>query len=78
MGSMDAIVAATRVNAEILGMQEMIGTLEAGKEADLIVVDGDPLSDPLIFENGLETVLLVMKGGRVMKNLMPGSGCDQG
>jgi imidazolonepropionase-like amidohydrolase len=44
----------------------------------LIVVDGDPLSDPLIFENGLETVLLVMKGGRVMKNIMPGSGCDQG
>jgi imidazolonepropionase-like amidohydrolase len=78
MSPMEAIVAATRVNAEILGMQETIGTLEAGKEADLIVVDGNPLSDPLIFENGLETVLLVMKGGRVMKNLMPGLGCDQG
>ena len=70
MSPMDAIVAATRVNAEIIGMQDAIGTLEAGKEADLIVVDGDPSTDPHLLEDGLEKVVFVMKAGRVMKNLM--------
>lgn len=70
MTPMEAIVSATRINAEIIGAKETLGTLELGKDADLIVVDGDPLSDPAILENGLESVLLVMIAGRIMKNRM--------
>jgi len=42
---MEAIVAATRNGAEGLGLDSLIGTVEPEKEADLLLVDGDPLSD---------------------------------
>lgn len=58
---MDAIVAATSRNAMIMGWDERVGSLEAGKLADLIAVAGDPLAD--ITE--LERVTWVMKGGQV-------------
>ena len=41
----DVLAAATRVPARMLGRENEIGTLEVGKRADLVVVDGDPLSD---------------------------------
>jgi imidazolonepropionase-like amidohydrolase len=63
-GAMDAIVAATSLNAEALGLQGMIGTLAPGMEADLIAVDGDPLSDI----TALRRVVFVMKGGTVYRN----------
>ena len=43
MTPMDAIVATTRSAAELMGLQDELGTLEPGKRADLVVVDGDPL-----------------------------------
>jgi imidazolonepropionase-like amidohydrolase len=43
MTPMDAIVATTRSSAELMGLEEELGTLEVGKRADLVVVDGDPL-----------------------------------
>jgi imidazolonepropionase-like amidohydrolase len=58
---MSAITSATALNAEILGWQDRVGTVEAGKFADLIAVAGDPLTD--ITE--LERVVFVMKGGAV-------------
>lgn len=42
---MEAIVAATRMGAECLGLEDDLGTVEAGKLADMVVVDGDPLAD---------------------------------
>ena len=45
MTPMQAIQAATRVGAELLGWQDRIGTVEPGKLADLIAVPGDPLAD---------------------------------
>ena len=42
---MEAIVAATHNSAEGLGLEYLIGTIEVGKEADLLLVEGDPLSD---------------------------------
>ena len=45
MQPMQALVAATRGGAELLGMGNEIGTIEPGKAADLVVVNGDPLSD---------------------------------
>jgi imidazolonepropionase-like amidohydrolase len=62
-----AIQAGTAINAEALGWQDQIGSLEKGKYADLIAVSGDPLAD--ITE--LQRVKLVMKGGKVIRNDMP-------
>jgi len=45
IGPMAAIVSATKTNAELFGMADVIGTVEEGKQADLVVVDGDPLAD---------------------------------
>ena len=63
LGAAGAILAATRTNAELLGIDADTGTIEAGKAADLIVVDGDPLADPgLLADPG--RLRLVMCGGR--------------
>jgi imidazolonepropionase-like amidohydrolase len=59
-----AIQAATTVNAEVLGWQDQIGSIDNGKFADLIAVSGDPLTD--ITE--LQHVKFVMKGGKVIRN----------
>lgn len=59
MPAQRAINAATRVNARILGREKDLGTVEAGKLADLIVVDGDPLFDVL----ALSRVEVVVKDG---------------
>ncbi len=45
LSPMEAIVAGTRNSADVLGILETTGTLEPGKSADVIVVDGDPLTD---------------------------------
>jgi imidazolonepropionase-like amidohydrolase len=65
---MEAIVCATRNNAAILGLQDEIGTLEVGKQADLIVVDGDPLTDITILRDR-ERILSVYKGGQAARRL---------
>jgi imidazolonepropionase-like amidohydrolase len=59
-----AIQAGTTINAEVLGWQDQIGSIDKGKYADLIAVSGDPLAD--ITE--LQRVKFVMKGGRVIRN----------
>jgi imidazolonepropionase-like amidohydrolase len=59
-----AIQSATVINAEALGWQDQIGSIDKGKYADLIAVSGDPLVD--ITE--LQRVKFVMKGGKVIKN----------
>jgi len=64
---MAAIVSATKTAAEIIGWSDRVGSIEAGKFADLIAVAGDPLRD--ITE--LERVTFVMKGGIVYKNEGP-------
>jgi imidazolonepropionase-like amidohydrolase len=60
MTPMQAIQAATRVNAELLGWQDRVGSVEPGKLADIIAVPGDPLRDL----STLESVSFVMLGGR--------------
>jgi len=64
MTPMEIIQAATRNGAELLGMLDRIGTLEAGKLADIIAVAGDPLKGV----KALERAKFVMKGGAVIKN----------
>lgn len=70
MTPMKAIVSATRINAELLNLDDRLGTIEPGKLADLIVVEGDPLTNPALFEDGRRNVLLVMKAGRIYKNCL--------
>jgi len=64
MTPMQAIHSATTTAAELLGWSDKMGTVEAGKWADLVAVSGDPLKD--ITE--LQHVKFVMKGGSLIKN----------
>lgn len=59
----ESIVASTKTASECLGMHDITGTLEPKKEADLLVIDGDPLSEIEILQN-LDKLLLVMQGGK--------------
>jgi imidazolonepropionase-like amidohydrolase len=61
---MSALVSATRLNAEILGWSDRVGTVEAGKWADLVAVPGDPLQDITVTER----VAFVMKAGVVYRD----------
>lgn len=65
---MATLVSATRLNAEILRWSDRVGTVEAGKLADLVAVAGDPLED--ITE--MERVRFVMKGGVVHRDELSG------
>lgn len=60
---MSALMAATRLNAEIIGWSDRVGTLEVGKLADIVAVPGDPLRDIRV----MERVGFVMKGGIVYR-----------
>jgi imidazolonepropionase-like amidohydrolase len=63
MPPLDAIRSATVRGAELLRMEKLIGTVEPGKYADIIAVEGDPLKDI----GALERVVFVMKAGEVYK-----------
>jgi len=63
LSPLEAIQAATINAADLLGWSDRVGSLEPGKYADLIAVDGDPLQNVALLEN----VKFVMKGGEVVK-----------
>jgi len=63
MSEMEAIVASTKTAAEAIGLNET-GTLENGKLADIIVVDGDPLKDIKILQDR-KKILVVIKDGNI-------------
>jgi len=60
-----AIMSATSTAAELLNLSKDVGSIEAGKYADVIAVSGDPLVDISV----LEDVKFVMKGGKVVKDI---------
>jgi imidazolonepropionase-like amidohydrolase len=62
LGATAAIIAATRTNAELLGIDAVTGTIEAGKQADLIVVAGDALAAPGVLGNP-DALRIVMRDG---------------
>ena len=66
--AMDAIIGATSLAAGALGLNDMIGSIAPGFEADLIAVDGDPIKDV----TALLRTVFVMKGGKVYKNVAAG------
>ena len=63
MTPMQAIVSSTKLASEALRMDDLVGTLEVGKEADLLVVDRDPLKEPVILADP-KNLSLVMQAGR--------------
>ncbi|MCK5326588.1 MAG: amidohydrolase family protein [Woeseiaceae bacterium] len=64
MTPMQAIQAATVHAAELIGWPDAVGAIDAGRFADIIAVEGDPLDDVSL----LEDVRFVMKGGKIYKN----------
>ena len=65
LGPFRAIQAATCDAARLLGLAELIGTLEPGKQADFIAVSGDPLAEPELWRDPAR-VVLVVQGGRIV------------
>jgi len=66
MPPIQAIQSATMVAAELLGQSDKLGSIQAGKYADLVAIKSDPLKDIAVLEN----IPWVMKGGVVCKDMM--------
>jgi imidazolonepropionase-like amidohydrolase len=64
---LEALVTATSGAAELLGVGDRTGRIAEGYEADLILLEHDPLEDPA----ALQDVLMVMTNGRVALNRLP-------
>ena len=64
---MDVILQATKIAAEALGLEDKIGTLEKGKLADVIVVNGNPLKDITVLRD-VSNIRIVMKEGSIVVN----------
>ena len=64
---MDAILAATRIGAEIMGMGDRLGQVKPGYLADLLLVDGDPLEDVAILQQR-DRLRAIMKNGAFWKS----------
>ncbi|MFD6338748.1 amidohydrolase family protein [Streptomyces sp. NPDC060131] len=67
MSPMDAIVAGTRTSAELLGLADRLGTLTAGRAADLVIADGDPLAEIGVLGDPAH-IVCVIQDGRVRKD----------
>lgn len=68
MSPMEALVVTTKVAAECLGWQEKVGTVQAGKLADIVIASTDPLTNIRSLENN-DNIKVVMKDGRVLKDI---------
>ena len=70
LGAAEAIRAATTHAAFLLNMQGQLGTVAAGALADLLLVDGNPLENIDLLRGQGESLLVTMKDGRILKNLL--------
>jgi imidazolonepropionase-like amidohydrolase len=65
---LEILRSATSVAARLLRLEDRLGRIAAGLLADVIVVEGDPLSDATVLSRPEETLRLVMQGGRIVRN----------
>lgn len=70
MTPMQAIVATTRMGAELLQWADKIGTLAPGKLADIVVMDGNPLENIALFKD-TKNIVHVMKDGAIIRSSLP-------
>ena len=63
MSPLEAINAATQIGSEVLGLEDIIGTVEAGKQADLLILSDDPSNDIEILCN-VENIEYVLQSGK--------------
>lgn len=75
MTSAQALLASTRMGAELLGVLDHLGTIEPGKLADIVLVAGDPLADIGVLGR-LDHISLVLKGGAIVINRGTKIGCQ--
>ena len=66
LSPMESLVSATKTNASLFGMEDEIGTVEEGKLADLLVVEGNPLENIALLQKK-SNLKLIMKSGRTFK-----------
>jgi imidazolonepropionase-like amidohydrolase len=66
LSPMDAIVSATKIGAEAMMMEKQIGTLEPGKLADIVIINGNPLDDITMLQDE-NRIGMVLKGGEIVK-----------
>jgi len=69
MKPMEVLLSATKVNAELFRMADRIGTVEPGKYADLLVVEGNPLENLRVFQKQ-DNLKVIMKGGHGYKQAL--------
>ncbi len=67
-GAVEALRSATSVNADLINMKDQLGVIKTGAIADLIVVDGDPITDINLLTKPTEKMPLIMKAGEIVKN----------
>ena len=74
----ETLIMATSTNAELLGLSGKrnpypgrLGVVEEGALADLLLVDGNPIDNIKLIEDPAKNFLVIMKGGKVYKNLLP-------
>lgn len=67
ISEMDTIIAATKTGADMLDVGDITGTLEEGKSADLLVIDGNPLEN--IRDIAVENMTVIMKEGKFVKKI---------
>jgi imidazolonepropionase-like amidohydrolase len=66
LGPMEAILSATKMNSKLMEMENQVGTVEEGKYADLLLVDGDPLEDIKVFQDR-DKLVMIMQQGKFVK-----------
>jgi imidazolonepropionase-like amidohydrolase len=64
---MQAIEAGTRIAAEVLGVDRQVGTLELSKQADLLIVKGNPLKDIHLLQD-LSNIVMVVQAGNIVRD----------
>ena len=63
----EIIKSATLIGAELVGLQDKVGTIKVGAHADIIAVNGNPLADISLLTGQGENIPFVMKGGATIK-----------